>query len=208
MIAPETLLDWLVARSIARGLPAPVSDRGGFRVDTGSGDEVRRWLFIAVCDGLIDLLRSIALPGHPVKLLGSAEEMQAILPDGWKLHAPSYFMASAGAPGNRTPPPGYRLVVETEGPVNTLRIIDQTGDLAASGYAAETDRVFVYDRISVAAGHRRKGLGSAIMTALRQRKRQADLPELLVATEEGRELYETLGWRVLSHYTTASIGAD
>ena len=74
-----------------------------------------------------------------------------------------------------------------------------------SGFAADTAEAFVYDRILTALDHRRKGLGRALTTALRETRRDPNLPELLVATANGRALYRTMGWETLSTYSTASI---
>jgi hypothetical protein len=53
--------------------------------------------------------------------------------------------------------------------------------------------------------HRRKGLGRAVMSLLGRAKARPSLPEVLIATEDGRKLYEALGWRTLSPYSTACI---
>jgi GNAT superfamily N-acetyltransferase len=93
------------------------------------------------------------------------------------------------------------------GPVCHVAILGEDGTLAASGYAAETSEAFVFDRIVTAPAHRRRGLGAGVMAALRAMRSRHDVPELLVATEEGRCLYQRLGWRVLSPYATAERAA-
>ena len=79
------------------------------------------------------------------------------------------------------------------------------GALAASGYAAETEHIFIYDRIVTAPEHQRRGLGRLLMATLHEAKLDAAKPERLVATEEGRALYESLGWRTLSVFSTGSV---
>ncbi|MDD1450352.1 GNAT family N-acetyltransferase [Sphingomonas sp. H160509] len=74
-----------------------------------------------------------------------------------------------------------------------------------SGFAADTAEAFVFDRVLTALDHRRKGLGRALMTALREARRDLNLHELLIATAVGRALYRTSGWETLSTYSTASI---
>ena len=102
-------------------------------------------------------------------------------------------------------PADYRLETVCLGAVTHVRFLDQDGLLAASGYAAETSEVFVYDRIETAADHQRKGLGSAVMSALSAAKRSPATVEILVATDDGRRLYKRFGWRVISAYSTATI---
>lgn len=204
-IDPLLLYAWLSARSLVRGLPAPVPDRGGHRVDTGSDEEVRRWVFPQVSAGLVELARSIREPRHLLKLCGTADELRSVLPDGWRLHAPGYFMLGSGTPTEWPMAAGYKIETKRTCHVIEVRVMAGTGALAASGYAAETANAFVYDRIVTAPEHRRKGLGSAVMATLGRTKREASAPELLVATQEGRAFYEALGWRMLSPYSTASI---
>jgi len=89
--------------------------------------------------------------------------------------------------------------------VTRARIIAPDGDVAASGCAAETADVFIYDRIETAQEHRRKGLGVAVMAALGSARRSSAAAQLLSATEDGRMLYEKLGWTVLFPLATAAI---
>lgn len=197
---------WLSARSVARGLPSPVPEYGGFRVDTKSDAEVARWVFPEVSSELEELARGISEPRHLLKLCGTADQLLAALPLGWELHAPSYFMqATNQPPPARRLADGYKIEVKRVGAVIEARIFSRTGALASSGYAAQACGVFVYDRIVTEPEHRRKGLGHVLMRTLHDARQHASAPELLVATEDGRALYSTLGWDVISPYSTASI---
>jgi len=202
-VPPALLHAWLAGRSLARGLPAPVADRGGYRIDTRSDGEYCRWVFAAPHPGLHALAREIDRPGRLLKLCGTGEALYGLLPDGWQLHAPAFFMQAERWPAPRALPPGYRCETAVEGPVSRAEILTEDGALAASGHAAETAEAFVFDRIVTAPEHRRKGLGVAVMAALRATRTRPHLPELLVATEEGRRLYQHLGWRVLAPYATS-----
>lgn len=204
-VDPRLLYAWLSARSVARGLPSPIPEHGGFRVDTNSASEVVRWVFPKIGPGLEDLAHSINKPRHLLKLCGTAYELQAVLPAGWELHAPGYFMQATGKPTERRLIDGYRIEITQTGMVSQARIFSEEDALAANGYAAEAHGVFIYDRIVTEPEHRRKGLGHALMMALRATRRRLDSPELLVATEDGRALYSTLGWETISPYSTGSI---
>lgn len=200
---------WLAARSIGRGLPLPVADRGGLRVDTNLPNETRRWVFVTVCDGLRAIGREVSLSQHFVKLCGAADELMAELPPTWVLQPQGHFMiAQAAKPAPRPLPKGYRLQSDREGATTVVRILGEDDALAASGYAVEAMGVFIYDRIVTAPEHQRKGLGNIVMHALKGHRASTAAPELLVATEEGRALYETLGWSVLSPFSTAAIPAN
>lgn len=201
---PPPVIAWLAARSVARGLPAPVPDHGGWRVDTNSEAETARWVFASMEPGLTALAQTIDMPRQLIKLCGTDADLRAALPDHWRLHPPAFFMEGPVLHAKLALPEGYDLDMARSGAALHARILTGDGDLAASGFAAETADAFVYDRIVTAPLHRRKGLGTAVILALGKAKRGA-VPELLVATPQGRALYESLGWRVVSPYATASI---
>ena len=182
-----------------------MDDFGGYRVDTRSPSEFARWVFPEVRPGLTELGRAISEPRHLIKLCGSMDELCTALPKRWCPHAVGYFMGLGGSPVKTAVPQGYMGDVKSDGPRTTARITDCNGTVVASGYSAETAHVFVYDRIETDPLHRRKGLGSALVSLLRTSKIQVSSRELLVATEDGRRLYEAIGWRTLSAYSTASI---
>lgn len=196
---------WLAARSLSRGLPAPVFDRGGVRVDTGQAEERRRYVFVEPCEGLCDLGREIDEPFVPLKLCGPAEDLLALLPARWAISSNAWVMGRDAVPaGEAVVPPGYVLSVEGEGPVWSALIVTDAGELAASGYAAEADGVFIYDRIRTEPAHERRRLARALMAALALR-RAPGLREVLTATAAGRGLYLQLGWYDLALYSTAMI---
>lgn len=206
-IEPGLLEAWVVGRSLARGVAVPVWDRGGLRVDTRGADEVCRWIFPRLSPAVGALARDVALPGYLLKVCCTVDALRAALPATWQTDATGYFMSRQGGWDARPLPPGYVLEAAAQAGATHIRVLTARGELAASGYAAETAQAFVYDRIVTAPAHRRIGLGGALMTALRRTCRDPDLPGLLVATEPGRALYATLGWQNRSRYATASVRA-
>ena len=128
------------------------------------------------------------------------------MPARWELQLANYFMTAAVAALDTKPlPNGYRMEIHRAGPVTRACIIAPDGDLAASGSAAETADVFIYDRVETAQDHRRKGLGVAVMIALGTARKSLVSPQLLVATGDGRSLYASLGWTVLAPFAAATI---
>jgi GNAT superfamily N-acetyltransferase len=206
-VSPELLRAWVDGRSVARGLPASVPDRGGWRVDTNRPEEIRRWVFAEVTPGLVELGRTLDAPAHVLKLCGDPERLRAALPARWTLEPATFFMAAPATWSERPLAGGYRLDVRSDGAAHHIRVTTSAGELAATGYAGETAGAFVYDRIATEPAHRRKGLGSAVMLALRALRQDRSAAELLVATAEGQALYASLGWRTLSPYATAYIPA-
>ncbi|MGR6328814.1 GNAT family N-acetyltransferase [Sphingomonas sp. XXL09] len=205
-IDPALVHGWLAGRSLARGLPVPVADHGGWRVDTDGEEERRRYVFAIADNRLRDLVASIAAPRIFVKLCADAETFRSLLPARWSvLPANCMMVAGTVAPAPPPLPAGYVQAVQVDGRVARVVITAPDGSLASHGYAAETAGVFVYDRIVTEEPHRRRGLGRALMAALRDTRRDPGSQEVLTATPMGRALYESIGWRVYAPYTTAVI---
>ncbi len=204
-VDPFILRAWASGRSIARGLAPPRSEYGGLRIDTNSDAEVRRWVFPKLGAGIGELARSINEPRYFLKLCGEADDLRSVLPSVWSLHPASYFMRASRAHVERPLAAGYRIEIRRVGPVVEVRVFSEADMLAASGYGVVTEDAFVYDRIVTGEEHRRQGLGHVVMAALQRQKVSSSVPELLVATEQGRALYASLGWQVISPYSTASI---
>jgi len=201
---------WLAARSMARDLPAPVPDRGGWRVDTGLPTEKRRHVFPLACPGLIELGTTIEEPLVLLKLGSGHAELSALLPPRWRLEPLAHVMTCLGRFGDADrpdTPSGYRLVVDEDGGRAFARIIAVDGRIAASGHAAEQDGVFIYDRIETDAAHRRRGLGRALMLGLQRCRRSPTSRQVLTATADGQALYASLGWTVHCPWSTATIPA-
>jgi GNAT superfamily N-acetyltransferase len=202
----ELLEGWLRARSIARGLPQPVSDHGGLRVDTGTPEERCRYVFAGPVQGIQELAQSINTPHVFIKMCGPSHQLLARVPTRWQLQPGAYLMTYEGW---RSPVPsvpmGYRLQVVTESSTTIARIFADDDSVVASGYAVEVGGVFVFDRIATEPEHQHQGLGAAVMAALGTAQQSKAARRVLVATEAGRALYSTLGWSVRSHYSTVTI---
>jgi len=204
VIDPGLIAAWLHARSLARGLPLPVADRGGWRVDTGSPVETCRHIFAADGPGLRETGAAIDAPRVFIKLAGPPETLLAALPPRWRIDMVSSVMAGPATPLAAPLPDAYRAEVEADDTVVAVRIVTANEVDVASGRAARHDGVFIYDQIVTSPGHRRLGLGRAVMAALGRHRRAAER-ELLTATADGEALYATLGWRVVSPWSTAVI---
>jgi len=203
---PQLVRAWLEARSVARDLPPPVPEYGGFRVDTRSEAEIRRWVFPDVVEGIGRLAQTFREPRHLIKLCGTAEELTAALPRPWLVEGGRWFMEVDCDPeGRHGLPAGYHLKLNRDGAVSNVEIRAGRGELAASGFAAETSDAFVYDRIETDPQHRRRGLARAVMAALGSCRQSAAARQLLMATTAGERLYSSLGWHKLSTYSTACL---
>jgi len=206
MLEPWLLWDWLAGRSVARGLSLPVPDRGGMRVDTDSPDEFRRYVFAGPEPGITEVAELVRTPRIFIKMCGPGDQLLAMVPTGWKLQPYGYLMTQSAVCGPAvSPPPGYRLHVSSYGRCFTATILAEDDTVAASGHAAEHGRAFVFDRISTHPEHRRRGLGKTLMAALGAMRTSAHANNVLVATAQGRALYESIGWKMISVFSTIVI---
>lgn len=77
----------------------------------------------------------------------------------------------------------------------TLFTVHQGDNVAARGRMAVVDDFCILDRIYTSPDYRRQGLGTFVTRALLAIAHEHDVAEgLLVATHDGKELYEYLGW--------------
>ncbi|NBE96799.1 GNAT family N-acetyltransferase, partial [Nonomuraea sp. K271] len=101
---------------------------------------------------------------------------------------------------------GYTPAVTTRAGVTVARVLTNAGEVAARGQFAPTGGTAVVDQVETAARHRRRGLGTVIMRTLASAAASAGARQgILVATAQGRALYETLGWTVHTPMTAAVL---
>jgi predicted GNAT family acetyltransferase len=123
-------------------------------------------------------------------------------PAGWELQPCGYLMTHRVLEPAVALPPGYRLDVSRNGACFAATILAEDDTVTASGHAAEHGHAFVFDRVSTHPDHRRRGLGKTLMFALGAMRTSEQAIPVLVATEEGRALYSSIGWDVVSIYST------
>lgn len=207
-VDPILLRAWVQGWSLARSVAAPTAYGEGYRVDVGWPEQKVRYVFPALSEALIELGRSIQEPWQYLKVCASQEELKRVLSLCWVLQPPRYFMMRVGKakPQRKGLPKNYIAVAVWEEAVFVVRISAPNGDIAAIGRMVFTEGCAVYDRIETHPSHRRLGLASIVMQTLQNTAMMQGVNEnLLVATEEGKVLYQSLGWKVLSPYASAVI---
>ncbi len=203
LVPPGMLEAWLAGRSLARQLPLPVAAGSGFRVETNSEAELRRWIFPAADPQIATVAQTIANPREPIKACIGAPALAGFLTSQWDVQETGFFMRLRGGAAVAQTPDGFVARIEDRGRAGMVEILSDAGELAARGYWGRTADAFVYDRIVVEPDFRRRGLGRSLMGLIGQSRSDEAAPQLLVATDAGRLLYLALGWEVLSPYSTA-----
>lgn len=196
---------WLTGWSSSRGLPLPVRDGGGLRVDVGWPDQVRRYVFADAGSALRQCAAGVRQHFTHIKATVNREQLLDALPAGWALQEPRYLMTRSGPMAAvSTLAHHYSIHSYSEHGTAVLCIVDTGGAMAATGRITLDQGTAVFDRIETAATHRRQGLASVLMLALDKLAVDAGVTErLLVATEAGAHLYRHLGWQTLAPWSTA-----
>ncbi|MES2046439.1 MAG: GNAT family N-acetyltransferase [Pseudomonadota bacterium] len=197
---------WALTRDVAPPCPVP----GGWHIEVGLPDQARRYVYPSPGAVVAERARSIDTPFTFLKVATSADAVRPLLPAGWEIGPPGFMMTAT--PTTSLPfdeSRGYRLWLEPIAEHVTLATITtRNGELAASGRIGLVGDVGSFDRIRTQEAHQRRGLGSALMAALGSAANAAGAKRwVLVATPQGRALYEKLGWAVHVPYTTAFIPA-
>lgn len=204
----DMVASWIKGWTIARETPLPIPDHGGFRVDVGWPQQQVRYVFSSPGDGFNHLANTITAPWVHLKVCAPPEVISPVLPSRWVIQPPGFMMTCSALihqTGNFLPE-GYTLQVTEALPVPVVKILTPDHQPAAIGRIAFADDFVIYDRIETQPGYRRLGLGSIIMNTLGTiGNTYGKHKGILVATAEGRALYETLGWEICTLYTTAVI---
>ena len=207
----EIFLAWIRGWALARELAPPVPHADGFHIDVGMPRQASRYVFPHPSPVLAELGAAITQPWVYLKARATSEQLRALLPARWRIE-PLHYMMTCDArafPGDGALPPGYVLqvddVVAQTGNAHA-RVLAPDGELAAAGHIALDEHLAIYDRIVTEAAHQRRGLGRAVMHALQALARaHGRHAGVLVATDEGRCLYETLGWQLHAPWAGAVI---
>lgn len=200
---------WLTGWSLSRGVPLPVRENGGLSVEVGMPLQLRRHVFLDAGPALQACADKIHAPLIYLKAPVEPAVLRAALPARWVVEDPGYLMLGPGAMTRHVElPPGYAVEESAEHGAKLVRVMHMDGEVAASGRITTDKGCGVFDQIITSEFHRRRGLGTVVMQHLDAIARQANVTErLLVATEEGRGLYMSLGWRLLAPWSTAVLPA-
>ncbi|NIF04923.1 GNAT family N-acetyltransferase [Chryseobacterium sp. Tr-659] len=207
-VSVDLLKKWLKAWSLSRKLPLPVLYKSGFKVEVGDEKQKERYVFAELNDDFFQLAESIDEPWIYLKVCTSPDHFIEDIPEKWKLQ-PQGYMMSCSHPMNIDDvilPSGYNVKYEQYDSTSIIRIVAENGEEASAGRVVLVDDLAVYDRIITHESHRRKGLASFLMKELEKIALSKDISNnFLVATEQGKLLYETLGWELYSVYTSIVI---
>jgi GNAT superfamily N-acetyltransferase len=204
---PKLVETWVRGWAMTREVAPPERDSGALRVDVGWPEQKQRFVF----DHLSADVQRIREPWILIKVCAAWEAVRPILPVGWVIPFPGFMMTRALQTADEpTLPKGYAFDIDSRPPLTVATIKTAKGEVAASGRLGLVEgpvgRIAVFDRIRTHDDHRGRGLARALMAAHVNRAIENGVTRAaLVATPDGRLLYEALGWQLHSLYTTALI---
>lgn len=202
---PDLVMAWGRGRAISRSTPPPVAVPGGFRahVDASSG-RVRHVLHTHTADVIERITAEQTAAGSQLRLAGPTSALHDAIPPDWTMDAAGHLMTAPFTPHRSGVPEGYRITVTTEGELTVAVAWETNGSPAASARLGRSGAFGVFDQVQTSPAHRRRGLGTALMDALSHRAVDLGMTTgLLVGSDEGRMLYEALGWTYRSDFPGA-----
>ncbi|MGH7025851.1 GNAT family N-acetyltransferase [Brevundimonas sp.] len=211
-VEPGLVEAWVTGWALSRSVGAPIRVAGGHRVLVGQPGHAERFVFPSLDTAtLSNMAARITAPGIFLKAFCAPEALLGAVDERWSLQPSGDLMA---VDLDAVQPPvasaaGYVQDLRTEGAVLVVEIHHALGGLAASGRAALTGGFAVFDKIITDPAHQRRGLGRIVMGVLGERARaQGAVRGVLLATPEGRALYEVLGWRFEGRMQTVVIPGE
>ncbi|GAA2188056.1 GNAT family N-acetyltransferase [Micromonospora lupini] len=112
-----------------------------------------------------------------------------------------------------TPVAPYRLLTQVHShggdSMVTATVRHESGEVGARGTMGLAGTDAVADRIETMPAHRRKGLASAVMSALVRSAIEEGVEQgILIASEDGQRLYRTLGWQPVADVLIATTSGN
>lgn len=207
---PTLVTAWCHGRAVSRATPPPVAVPGGFRAFVDAPTRrVRHILHTYTPRVLERLAAEQTAPGSQIKIAGLTAVLRDAVPPDWTMDDAGHLMTAPLEPRHTDVPEGYRIAVTTEGDLTVAVARDENGGTAGSARLGRSGEFGVFDQVQTFPAHRRRGLGTALMRALSNRALDLGMRTgLLVGTDDGRALYETLGWAYRSDFPGAFLKED
>jgi len=207
-ISSEIVEKWLTGWALSRELPLPVKFKSGFKVDVGYENQKTRYVFCELNDDFVRLSKSIDEPWIFLKVCASIDTVRNIVPEKWEIRPQGYMMhcfQQMNIP-EISLPDDYKLEFDHYNSTYVARIISPNKEPVSVGRVILVDNLAIYDRILTEENYRRKGLATMVMKELEKiALSKGVFRNFLVATEQGKELYKAIGWKVDSYYTSLVI---
>ncbi|MHA7283377.1 GNAT family N-acetyltransferase [Arthrobacter sp. TMS2-4] len=197
---------WITGWSTCRGYERHDDGRSTSVVLTDEQNQTEHFLFEPTTEQFLEL--AAETKQDPTRILmvvtnRMRELIDAANPLGMRITDRQQALMSVDMSGQdvedpRPPGDGYTLERTADGACRRV-LVRAHGELAARGSVVTVGDYAVYDRIITEEAFRRRGLGSFVMRALTAGVLEDDVTTgLLMASADGRALYEFLDWEYLA----------
>ena len=207
-VSSQIIEKWLTAWALSRELPLPTKFKSGYKVDVGYEKQKARYVFTELNEDFIQLAKNINETWVFLKVCASPEEVISKISAKWEIQPQGYLMSCTSPMNipNASLPKGYKVELSSHNLTTVAKITTKIGELAAIGRVIIVEDLAVFDRVLTEEKHRRKGLATYLIKELEQIAMSKNIyKNFLVATEQGKLLYQPLGLKVSSLYTSVVI---
>ena len=207
-VSKDIIEKWLRGWSLSRQLPLPTRFKSAFKVEVGYDKQKIRYVFPNLNEDVIDLAKAIVTPWTFLKVCAPPDELQNLLPPRWIIQPQGYMMTCFHRMIEKPVhlDVGYKIELEEYDSIYHVKLIGKNGERAGDGRVVLVDDLAIYDRIFIDINHRRKGLATFLMKELEKiALSKRCYKNFLVATEDGKLLYSSLGWKLYCLYTSVVI---
>lgn len=138
-VDPELFALWTRGWALTRGVAPPVWDDGGWRIEVGAEDQVRRFLFSDVSDAVARRAASVHERHVFLKVCAPVEAVSPLLPSGWIARQTGAVMRLDGAMTGGAVDDRFSSELRQQGPVLFCTVRNQQGFEAGRGRAVRVD---------------------------------------------------------------------
>ncbi len=193
---------WAFGYCAARGYAPPVAAPAtpALWFEAGKPDQAGRFILEkGTGEAAAAAFAAVEAPHIYVDIAAPRGTILPHIPPRWRARDPMWLMATGIDAPEARPAPGFAIEIGESADRFEAIARYTDGSLAARGVLGIHGDVAVYDQIVTEAQFGRRGLGSAIMAELgHHAARRGVTTRLLVATADGKALYERLGWTLRS----------
>lgn len=193
---------WAFGYCAARGYGHPVAATKppSLWFEAGKPDQTGRFILAdASGEAAAAAFATVEAPHIYVDTAAPRDAILPHIPGGWQVRDPMWLMAAGIDTQAARPTPDFTIEIDEGADRFEAVARHADGALAARGVIGIHGTLAVYDQIVTEPQFARRGLGSAIMTELGRLAAHRGVTEsLLVATADGKALYERLGWTLRS----------
>ena len=207
-ISKDIIFNWLNAWSISRGLTLPTSFNSGFKVEVGYPNQKVRYVFPLLNEDFFRLANEIDEPYIYLKFCGPPKSIIDKIPSRWKIQPQGFMMVCFDKMKEIKTElsQDYNLKIDFSKAGYLAKIQTINGEVASEARLILVNDLAIYDRVITNDNHKRKGLASILIKELEKIAiSEGVCKNFLVATEQGKFLYEKLGWKLYSLYTSVVI---